>query len=401
MRKDGFKNRLKQKAAKLLRLVLVPPAAKRKTIAFFKAFGGQFACNPKYILLKLREKAPDIKAFFLISEKHGAADALPEYARPVRYRSLRHAMLEFRCNVFVTNGVFDTGRWGCSARFADIIRRKRLTISTWHGTPLKTIGADMPGERHDRDLLSDFLVAGCRHTAAIFSTCFSRKPFPVSLTGTPRCDILVNGADVAALKEKLGLPRGKKIFLFAPTFRYRSGSNPMEALDVPHVLGALSERFGGEWAFVCRMHDIDIEREKRAPDAPDVINGNIGDDMMEYLACADALMTDYSSSMFDYALTRRPCFLFALDREHYEKEERGFCLDYDALPFPFADSCGALLANIRGFDDAAYAAGVAGLLEDIGDVEDGKASERIADCILHYISTGEKRLETVDGVDTR
>ena len=130
-------------------------------------------------------------------------------------------------------------------------------------------------------------------------------------------------------------------------------------------------------------------------ESPQLINGNIGDDMAEYLACTDILITDYSSSMFDFALTGKPCFLFAPDREHYEKKERGFYLDYDSLPFPISYTNEELIKNIQKFDDAAYRERVLRFLEEIGNVEDGKASERIAQCIVHFIETGEKKLDTV------
>ena len=118
--------------------------------------------------------------------------------------------------------------------------------------------------------------------------------------------------------------------------------------------------------------------------------------MAEYLACADVLLTDYSSSMFDFALTGRPCFLFAPDREHYEKRERGFYMSYDALPFPASYTGGELLEKIKTFDKESYKQKIAKFLAAIGDAEDGRASERITRCIIHFIRKGEKKLETVD-----
>ncbi len=406
--------------------IITPPPISKKLIALFDAFAGQYTCNPKYILLKLHEKAPNIKAYFLVSQKHNPADSLPDFVRPVRYGSLKHRLLWRRCNVFVTNGVSIANEESPALQISrpkiyKAFLKKKLIISTWHGSGalkkcwLDEVRRHSDGiQRPESEVFTDFLLAGGRKSAAVLSTFINRrKPFPVSLTGTPRCDILVNGnADVAALKEKLCLPKNKKIILFAPTFRsklgsngenaYESGIRQMEALDVERLLDALSERFGGEWAFALRAHHaVVVEMRDRRSEMPAVIDGNIGDDMMEYLLCADVLLTDYSSSMADFALTRRPCFLFALDRAHYENEERGFYFDYDSLPFPFADSCNALIGNIRAFDEVTYKEGIAKYLDMLGRVEDGKAAERVADCILHYVRTGEKRLETVDGVEER
>ncbi|OUO91579.1 hypothetical protein B5F39_12600 [Cloacibacillus sp. An23] len=79
----------------------------------------------------------------------------------------------------------------------------------------------------------------------------------------------------------------------------------------------------------------------------------------------------------------------------YEKKEREFYLDYDSLPFPISYTNEELIKNIQEFNDAVYRERVSRFLEEIGNVEDGKASERIAQCIVHFIETGEKKLDTV------
>lgn len=424
-KRQGWCNAENQKACAVYNTICsCPPPVNRKVIALFNAFYGQYACNPKYILLKLHEKAPDFKAYFIISDEH-KADPLPEYARPVRLNSLKYKILFRRCNIYVTNfDIFLAGAPDVAffEAYKSLFKKKKLIIGTWHGTPLKTGGNYEPrrqsrlieSQSPDSKVLPDFLIAGCKLTARILSTCDNyNPPLRFFLTGTPRCDILFRkDINVAALKEKLKLPKDKKIFLFAPTYRseldsngieindvYESGIHQLEELDVPSILNALNKRFGGEWAFVCRIHYFVAEEiKKKRIGSPYIVDGNAGDDMMEYLACADALLSDYSSATYDFALTRKPCFLLALDREHYENS-RGLALDYDALPFPLAESCEALARNIAAFDEAAYKKGVAKLLDDIGNVEDGKASERIADCILHYIQTGEKRVETVNGIE--
>jgi CDP-glycerol glycerophosphotransferase len=116
-----------------------------------------------------------------------------------------------------------------------------------------------------------------------------------------------------------------------------------------------------------------------------IINGNLHDDMAEYLLCADALITDYSGAMFDYALTGRPCFLYVPDRENYEKRERGFYLDFDGLPFPKSNSFAEFLNHIQLFDQDAYRNNLQSFLKQIGNIEDGYASTRILKDILSFM----------------
>lgn len=377
---------------------------------YFSSFGGQYSDNPKYISLKLHELAPEIKIFWAVSDD--CRDVLPEYALPVRAGSAAADRLRFSCQAVIDNYMGST--LPCGPDLFKYVkwmakRRDQLTISTWHGTPLKKIGLDDIGSnvraRREARLLSDFVIAGCRFTAGVLAKMVQRAPYQTYLTGTPRNDILcaVDSVDTESLKNRLKIPHGKKIILFAPTFRdsvEASGLSQMRELGINRLIEECGLRFGGEWRFVLRVHPA-VQRKIKtsAYESELVIDGNRGDDMAEYLACADVLLTDYSSSMFDFALTGRPCILFAPDREHYEKRERGFYLDYDALPFPASYTGGELLEKIRTFDEESYRQKIAGFLAAIGNAEDGRASERIASCIMHFIRTGEKKLETVNQME--
>lgn len=381
----------------------------KKKSVYFLGLGGQYCDNVKYISQKLHTKLPEIIIFWSISEK--CKGKLPFYIRPVRENSLTALKLRFSSQVVVDCDMGITIPYYLSIFKGIIKRKKQLTISTWHGTPLKKILVDDIASKcrypSRRRLLSDFIIAGCSFTAStLIKSIQGNYKYPVYLTGTPRNDILFssNMKYKSFLKEKLTLPQSKRVILFAPTFRDAvelSGTSQMKELNIPLILEQCSERFGGEWVFVLRVHHkVILSINSSVYKAPDIIDGNKGDDMAEYLVCTDILITDYSGSMFDFALTGRPCFLFAPDREHYEREERGFYLDYDSLPFPKAYTNTELLEQISIFDCDLYKKNIEKFLDDIGNVEDGNASERIAKCIVHFMETGEKRLEAVNGVET-
>ena len=104
--------------------------------------------------------------------------------------------------------------------------------------------------------------------------------------------------------------------------------------------------------------------------------------LAEWLVCADALITDASSSMFDYMLTGRPCLLYFPDYINYRDRERGFYLDPETLPFPLSTDFDDLLKKIDTFDADAYRSGVEKLLETIGNADRGDAAEKCAKLIL-------------------
>ena len=376
----------------------------KKGIVLFSSFMGMYNDNPKYICEELHARRPDLRIVWTVSEK--CREALPEYAESVVLGSPEYIKLKCRAQVLVDN---HTGircvtirkklspgkRLYC--KFLSKKRKKQYSVSTWHGMPLKHICADEP----NNDILkictsSSYTLAGNDFTAGCMQTALLNT-IPVKIYGSPRNDILFRDVDVASLKQKLHLPEERKVVLFAPTFRddvISSGVMQLKEMDFAALFAALQEKFGGEWCLVVRVHhrvmlEIDVAALAKEYGGM-IIDGNLGDDMAEYLVCTDVLITDYSSSMFDYMLTGRPCFLYAPDRAHYEGEERGFYMSYDALPFPKADTAAELVSNIASFDNEKYGEGVSRFLEEIGNAEDGHASERVVDDILTFLDTGKK-----------
>ena len=108
--------------------------------------------------------------------------------------------------------------------------------------------------------------------------------------------------------------------------------------------------------------------------------------MQELLAFTDAAITDYSSWIYDFVLTRKPGFLFAMDADKYN-DERGFYFRLEDTPFPVAHDSDELAEAIRSFDSEAYPAKVERFLADKGCMDDGNASERIADQFLAWMDS--------------
>lgn len=375
----------------------------KKRTVLFCSFEGMYNDNPKYISEELYRRDGTIEIYWAHSKKNH--DTMPEYIHRVEYGSREYIDLTMRAEVIIDNyvGIYQTLR--NKYAFLNIIidrivnrkRRKIYNISTWHGTPLKHIGADTLLYAGNVSITtSDVITAGCEYTKRVLESGFPSST-PIALLGTPRNDILFHNRVVPCLKNKLKLPLDKRVVLFAPTFRdvvENSGVVQMEELEVERICSALEYRFGGEWCFAFRIHHAILDRfdmqKLIASSMNAIVDGNIGDDMAEYLACTDVLITDYSGSMFDFALTKKPCFLFAPDKSHYENIERGFYIDYDKLPFPKAYTSQELCEQIGAFDDVKYVDNINALLKGMGNIEDGHSSERIVDYIIHFIETGKK-----------
>ncbi len=365
----------------------------------FRSFGGQYNDNPKYISQKLHEKYPDIKIVWAI--KDGKPEDFPEYVKLVNINSWDYIKYISRAEVVVDNYS------GCRSYFAtskNILKRmafslvsyrrkKQLNVSTWHGTPLKHIAMDEPHYKKmafcKPYLCANIIMSGNQLTSDAFKTALKWNG-ELSDYGMPRNDILFLPKDNKR-KEKLGLPIDKKIILFAPTYRNdidMSGISQLKSLEIDNLLDSLNKKFGGEWILVFRAHNLvmkEIEKSRGLFDSR-IVNGNTHPDMAEYLSVTDVLLTDYSSSMFDFMFTNRPCFLLTPDLYEYKNNERGFYFDMDKLPFTFASTPAELIENIDKFDSDFYLNESERFLDFIKNYESGQASENIVEYIHDFMN---------------
>ncbi|MDR2825041.1 MAG: CDP-glycerol glycerophosphotransferase family protein, partial [Prevotellaceae bacterium] len=155
--------------------------------------------------------------------------------------------------------------------------------------------------------------------------------------------------------------------------------------DAEKLLQTFREKFGGKWRLFVRLHPCMNDVDK-------VINFNKllmtnltnYSDVQELLHISDILITDYSSVMFDFMLTRRPCFLFATDVDTYD---RGTYIDINKLPFPLAENNRELIQNVENFDESIYLSDLQQFENYVlQSFENGTAAFKVADYIAEIIS---------------
>ena len=194
----------------------------------------------------------------------------------------------------------------------------------------------------------------------------------------------VSALEQQKIKDKvyntLGINKSKKIFIYAPSFR-DDFKLDCYMLDTQALKQVLEERFGGEWCILIRMHprlasvsNVIFEYNES------VINASYYSDIQELLLASDIAMTDYSSCIFDFMLSRKPAFIFATDIEDFNTE-RGFYYPLETTPFPVVINNFDLIAKIKTFDEKKYKEEVENFLKEKGCMEDGQASKRVVELI--------------------
>jgi CDP-glycerol glycerophosphotransferase len=277
----------------------------------------------------------------------------------------------------------------------DWVKRSGTTyLQTWHGTPLKRIHHDAPVrpgwlDAPDRDVARwDALLSPNPPSSGRLRGAF-RYRGPVWETGYPRNDLLSSpGRDRVRteVRARLGIPDEATAVLYAPTWRddlvfdESSGPGFELALDVADF----ARRLGEDHVLLVRLHSIVAGRLQPDPGLPVLDVSDEPDSAALYLA-ADVLVTDYSSAMFDFAVTGKPIVLFPYDLAHYRDDLRGFYVDIEEVaPGPVVLTSRELVETIGDVDRLAgdrWADRYAAFRDTYCPLEDGHATDRVLDLL--------------------
>lgn len=357
---------------------------KRNQILFISYYGAQYGCNPKYIseyLIKNHKDHISI-VWALTNIKNGK----PSNVKIVKYGSIKYLKALSTSRIICTN-------YRMTMDFKK--RNSQTYIQTWHSSlRLKKIERDASDTlskdyirmaKHD-SAQTDYVIAGCGNSRNTFETSFWYSGRILEY-GTPRNDLLIHSPQgkINSIKDLLNIPIEKKIILYAPTFRKDKSLKPYQ-LDFNNVCKLLSNRFGGEWIVLLRLHPHLINEHLFCgiDNMLDVTNFN---DIQELLLISDILVTDYSSLMFDFAISYKPVFLFATDIAEYSKHDRSFYFDIQRLPFPLANDNSELAENILSFDEDKYKSNLKYFYNSVGSFENGNASEKVSNLIMNLIKS--------------
>lgn len=271
------------------------------------------------------------------------------------------------------------------------IREGQRYLQTWHGTPMKKIAEDMP----PGNLSLGYRLLMRRESKAwevlLAQNSFAARVLPEAFwfhgetleVGYPRNDLLSGSKGVYArtyTRERLGISDDSFVVLYAPTFRdnVRSsggGYSFTSELDVERLLAGLPE----DAVVLVRGH-VNTSGATKYEGIDRVIDVSSYGEISELFAASDVLISDYSSMMFDYGVTRKPMLFFVPDLDTYESSTRGFYLNFrDICPGPMhklteslVDDLQRALVDPDSFVDSKYS----NFVERFAPHDDGNATIR-------------------------
>ena len=377
-------------------------------LVFFESFGGRsLSCSPRAIYLAMlgQERFSDYR--FVWSFKG------PERTEAERVNPL---LADARVSV-VQRGSEEYFRALAAAKVLVLNTRlpeyvtpkpEQVFVQCWHGTPLKRLGYDVQIETtnalNTTSELADrfgmdaqkwtYLLSPSPYTSEHLADAFGlpadRRADVILEEGYPRNDEIARaaadegGARQRELRAAIGVPEGKKALLYAPTWRddsYQAGVG--YTFDYLIDFDLLRRELGDEWVVLFRPHYYIANHFDFSAYDGFVIDVSAWDNVNELYIAADALVTDYSSVMFDYAILRRPMALFVPDYDAYAGEIRGFYFDLSEVPGPHCAETSGLVSMLKDPQGywGAFGEKYDRFVERFCPKDDGHAAERVIDHI--------------------
>lgn len=357
-----------------------------KTVLVQSFSGDTLGGNPKYIALALRHER--FRIFVVSKKKLMETRGLKQ----VKKNSLKYLYLLAVAKYHIIN----------TRQSPLFLKRKgSVIIQTWHGTPLKKLVFDVAftlENSHSDEYKEffrkqaedwDYLLSQNSFSTKVFRSAFNYKG-KILEEGYPRNEIFYSKEIQESADrnlQTLHIPKDKKIVLYTPTFRDNDRDSISFSKDVLEAVNI----FHNELILLVRVHYItapyikDFCLKNRYTNILDVTDYP---DVNELMYCADCLITDYSSTMFDFSNSGKPMLFYVPDLEYYEKELRGFYFDYQTMiPGPIMQTKNDVIETLKAWLDSncsfnnQYCDSYAAFQKHFNSLDNGETSKRIIDRI--------------------
>lgn len=256
-------------------------------------------------------------------------------------------------------------------------RKGVKVIQVWHACgAIKKFGNALPRKYPIKNY--DYIIANSPYWKKPYSEAFAVKEESVVITGMPRVDCLFDQNYLNQAKEKLlkKYPQlvGKKIILYAPTFRgniYKGFSMlPFDGIK-------LIESFDENTYLLYKMHPL--LKEINLPQHPRILDV-CKEDTHELFALSDSLISDYSSIVFDYSLLNKPLYFYTPDLNEYLNNV-GCYVDKGELPVDVSLTMDELIKTMQ----VPYKGKLDVFKNKFFTYQDGKNTNRVVDLILEIL----------------
>lgn len=365
----------------------------RNKVVFYCFEGRGYMCNCKYLAEYLRiQGIYDI--YWIVRENLDEKDL----EIPSNIKILKRYTLEFYKELYTAGFIITNfNNPGIEKR------SEQYYINTWHGIgPFKCAGADASFNDAKVDFLKNYALGHGKSDLKIAASDDCIQMYRRSMLykgdilkcGYPRNDIFFGANNIrVTVREKFKIKNDQLLVLYAPTFRdnydnFRESFSYYD-IDLDMMIDALKKRFGKDIVLMYRFHQYLQDFDECINFYSNGINVTSYLDTQELLCAADVLITDYSSIMWDFSLTKKPVFLYQKDVIEYSAY-RGFYSEPETWPYPQAHDSNEMCMIIDTFDENKYLEDLESFFKKYGSYDDGHAAERIEERMRDVLQHPEK-----------
>jgi len=384
-----FKRRVKEKKDEVISEWIRNHAdrfpIKNNKIVFDNFAGRGFADHPRYIAEEIHRRGLDWEMVWLVNDLN---EAMPPWIKKVRFGSWQSVYELTTAKMWVDN-----------IRNAHLVPKKegQVYLQTWHGSmPFKLIEKEAENLLHP-DYIKLAQYDGSITDAILSSSKWQSKQFIESFWlnanteilefGGPRCDQLFDESYVEItnqkVRKKLHIKMNEYVVLYAPTFRDDDNTKPYN-LDFRAIRDAFVEKTGKPCIIIIRLHP-NVNSFNLFSFNEWMIDGSKIKDSNDLVICADSIISDFSSILYEASLLKKVSFRCAVDYEVYIKQRPLLPLEKE-MPFLLSDNVDELLEQIKSVDFRKYTYSIKRFLEKMEVFEDGRASYKTVDWLKKKIA---------------
>lgn len=343
---------LKLAVSYVIKVVLLPLyicPIKRNRIVFMSYSGTQYSCNPKYISDYIKDNCNDYEIIWAFVSPE--LFSLEPGIKKIKYLSLRYFYIVVTSKFCISNTGFN--------RFF-IIRAGQKFIQTWHGGGAYKRRSSINVERnvflkildhqHDK-MITDFISSSKYFTEYfIHDSVYNGN---ILNTGMPRNEYLIRNKSnkelLLEIRKKIADVKEEQfVVLYAPTWRDDGSSYAFPDFDT--ILKTIENKFKKKPLLLLRSHHFQSLSNTLTCEYLDVREYPY---MQELLLASDMLISDYSSSIWDYSLLDKSCFLYTPDLKYYD-DIRGFYTPIHSWGFDVCETSEELDLAIANFSQEKY-----------------------------------------------
>lgn len=372
--------KIKIAAIRFIQILLWWVPIRNNRIMFYANNRKGYVCNPAALMKALQSQRPDQYELIWVTR-------FPETCRKrpgitvVKQRSLTYFKLFLRTKFFITNDMVDE---------ALVKKNGQIFLTTWHGGgAYKKVGSSALKEDdgfaknfHKWYSRLDYFVSSCQVCTDLYAGAFGLDRRIFLETGTPRNDIFFHEHPEIArrVRDFYKLEPDIRILLFAPSFQMSAPEKEIYDTGVlADIAAKLRDMTGESWCILYRCHYF---RENDVIASSDLVkNGNAYYEIQDLLYASDVLVTDFSSCIWDFALTGRPIVVLEPRLKEYERQDRGFFVSYEKWPYIKCQSLSELPDIIQQYGSRDFSEEYAAHFEEMGSFEQGKACQDIINLI--------------------